>query len=72
MGTAMLTIMAAFAQLERDTMIERTRPGAGGEIADRQRRGVGLAGQPTGDVDESGRQQLDVEDVGAVAFFGRA
>ncbi|OZE04005.1 invertase [Rhodococcus sp. 05-2255-3B1] len=27
MGRAMLTIMAAFAQLERDTMIERTRAG---------------------------------------------
>ncbi len=27
MGTAMLTIMAAFAQLERDTMIERTCAG---------------------------------------------
>ena len=27
MGTAMLTIMAAFAQLEHDTMIERTRVG---------------------------------------------
>jgi DNA invertase Pin-like site-specific DNA recombinase len=27
MGTAMLTIMAAFAQLERDTIIERTRAG---------------------------------------------
>ena len=27
MGTAMLTIMAAFAQLERDTMIERIRAG---------------------------------------------
>lgn len=27
MGIAMLTIMAAFAQLERDTMIERTRAG---------------------------------------------
>jgi DNA invertase Pin-like site-specific DNA recombinase len=27
MGTAMLMIMAAFAQLERDTMIERTRAG---------------------------------------------
>lgn len=26
MGTAMLTIMAAFAQLEHDTMIERSRP----------------------------------------------
>jgi DNA invertase Pin-like site-specific DNA recombinase len=27
MGKAMLTTMAAFAQLERDTMIERTRAG---------------------------------------------
>ncbi|MGF0312487.1 recombinase family protein [Rhodococcus sp. IEGM1428] len=27
MGKAMLTIMAAFAQLERDTMLERTRAG---------------------------------------------
>ena len=27
MGTALLTIMAAFAQLERDTLIERTRAG---------------------------------------------
>ncbi|QDC17461.1 recombinase family protein (plasmid) [Rhodococcus ruber] len=27
MGRAMLTIMAAFAQLERDTMVERTRAG---------------------------------------------
>lgn len=27
MGTVMLTIMAAFAQLERDTMVERTRAG---------------------------------------------
>jgi DNA invertase Pin-like site-specific DNA recombinase len=27
MGTAMLTIVAAFAQLERDTMIERTKAG---------------------------------------------
>ena len=27
MGKAMLTIMAAFAQLERDTIIERTRAG---------------------------------------------
>ena len=27
MGKAILTIMAAFAQLERDTMVERTRAG---------------------------------------------
>jgi DNA invertase Pin-like site-specific DNA recombinase len=33
MGTAMLTIMAAFAQLERDTMIERTRAGLAADAA---------------------------------------
>ena len=49
----------------------RARPGAGAEVADRQRRGVGLAGQPAGDVDQPARQQLDVEDVGAVAFLVR-
>lgn len=31
--------------------------------------GMGLGGQPTGHVDESGSEQLNVEDVGAVAFF---
>src|SRR6476660_3542676 len=36
MGRAMLTIMAAFAQLERDTMIERTRAG----LADAPRMGA--------------------------------
>ena len=34
MGTAMLTIMAAFAQLERDTMIERTRAGLAAAAAE--------------------------------------
>ena len=33
-GTAILTIMAAFAQLERDTMIERTRAGLAAAAAD--------------------------------------
>ncbi|CNV20660.1 Uncharacterised protein [Mycobacterium tuberculosis] len=47
----------------------RTRSRAGAEVADRQRCGVGLGGQPTGHVDESGSEQLNVEDVGAVAFF---
>ena len=32
--------------------------------------GVGLGGQPAGDVCQSRCQQFDVEDVGAVAFFG--
>ena len=48
----------------------RARPGAGAEVADGQRRGIGLAGQPAGDVDQPASQQLDVEDVGAVAFLG--
>jgi DNA invertase Pin-like site-specific DNA recombinase len=43
MGKAMLTIMAAFAQLERDTMIERTRAGlaaaaANGRLGGRPRK----------------------------------
>jgi DNA invertase Pin-like site-specific DNA recombinase len=38
MGTAMLTIMAAFAQLERDTIVERTRAGLA-EAAKNNRHG---------------------------------
>ena len=39
MGTAMLTIMAAFAQLERDTMIERTRAGLAAAAANGRQGG---------------------------------
>jgi len=39
MGAAMLTIMAAFAQLERDTMIERTRAGLAAAAANGRRGG---------------------------------
>ncbi|MGO4192685.1 recombinase family protein [Arthrobacter sp. YAF17] len=39
MGTAMLTIMAAFAQLERDTMIERTRAGLAAAAANNRQGG---------------------------------
>jgi DNA invertase Pin-like site-specific DNA recombinase len=39
MGTAMLTIMAAFAQLERDTMIERTRAGLAAAALDNRHGG---------------------------------
>jgi DNA invertase Pin-like site-specific DNA recombinase len=38
MGKAMLTIMAAFAQLERDTMIERTRAGLAAAAANGRKR----------------------------------
>ncbi|BBY47639.1 DNA invertase [Mycolicibacterium arabiense] len=39
MGKAMLTIMAAFAELERDTMIERTRAGLAAAAADGRKGG---------------------------------
>ncbi|WP_427136700.1 recombinase family protein [Pseudarthrobacter sp. S9] len=39
MGTAVLTIMAAFAQLERDTMIERTRAGLAAAAANNRHGG---------------------------------
>ena len=39
MGTAMLTVMAAFAQLERDTMIERTRAGLAAAAANGRKGG---------------------------------
>ncbi|OBY29026.1 recombinase family protein [Mycolicibacter kumamotonensis] len=39
MGKAMLTIMAAFAQLERDTMIERTRSGLAAAAANGRKGG---------------------------------
>jgi DNA invertase Pin-like site-specific DNA recombinase len=39
MGTAMLTIMAAFAQLERDTMVERTRAGLAAAAANGRKGG---------------------------------
>jgi DNA invertase Pin-like site-specific DNA recombinase len=39
MGKAMLTIMAAFAQLERDTMIERTRGGLAAAAANGRKGG---------------------------------
>jgi DNA invertase Pin-like site-specific DNA recombinase len=39
MGKAMLTIMAAFAQLERDTMIERTRAGLAAAAANGRQGG---------------------------------
>ena len=39
MGKAMLTIMVAFAQLERDTMIERTRAGLAAAAANGRKCG---------------------------------
>ena len=39
MGKAMRTIMAAFAQLERDAMIERTRAGLAAAAANGRKGG---------------------------------
>ncbi|MHA7275545.1 recombinase family protein [Arthrobacter sp. Hz1] len=39
MGTAMLTIMAAFAQLERDTIVERTHAGLAAAAANNRKGG---------------------------------
>ncbi len=39
MGTAMITVMSAFAQLERDVMIERTRAGLAAAAARGKRGG---------------------------------
>lgn len=41
MGAAMLTIVAAFAQLERDTMVERTKA-----ASLRPRPTIAMAGDP--------------------------
>jgi len=55
MGKAMLTIMAAFAQLERDTMLERTRAGLAAAAANGR-----MGGRPrkVGDSDTAKARQL--------------
>ncbi|KBZ60668.1 hypothetical protein K875_03615 [Mycobacterium [tuberculosis] TKK-01-0051] len=40
MGKAMLTIMSAFTQLERDSMIERTRAGPAAAAANGRKGGT--------------------------------
>jgi DNA invertase Pin-like site-specific DNA recombinase len=46
MGKAMLTIMAAFAQLERNTMIERARAGLSAAAANGRKGGRRCLGSP--------------------------
>ncbi|HNK14527.1 MAG TPA: recombinase family protein [Nitrospira sp.] len=55
MGKAILTIMAAFAQLERDTMVERTRAGLAAAAANGR-----MGGRPRkiGDTDTAKARQL--------------
>lgn len=62
MGKAMLTIMAAFAQLERDTMIERTRAGLAAAAAN-----GGKGGRPrkVDDADAAKARQLRAKGIAA-------
>jgi DNA invertase Pin-like site-specific DNA recombinase len=55
MGKAMLTIMAAFAQLERDTVIERTRAGLAAAAANGRKGG---RPRKVDDVDAAKARQL--------------
>ena len=66
MGTAMLTIMAAFAQLERDTMIERTRAGLAAAAAN-GRKGGREGGRPrkVDDADAAKARQLRAKGITA-------
>ena len=73
MGTAMLTIMAAFGQLERDTMIERTRAGlaaaANGRKGGRPRKVDDAAAAKARQLREKG---ITATDIGKMLGVSRA
>ncbi|WP_039795789.1 recombinase family protein [Nocardia araoensis] len=60
MGKAMLTIMAAFAQLERDTMIERTRAGLAAAAANGRKGG---RPRKMGDVEATKARELRAKNI---------
>ena len=62
MAKAMLTIMAAFAQLERDTMIERTRAGLAAAAAN-----GGKGGRPAKVDDADAAKARQLKDKGITA-----
>ncbi|WP_405159504.1 recombinase family protein [Nocardia sp. NBC_01499] len=62
MGKAMLTIMAAFAQLERDTMIERTRAGLAAAAANGRKGG---RPRKVGDADAEKAKELKAKGINA-------
>ncbi|MFD6102662.1 recombinase family protein [Nocardia salmonicida] len=62
MGKAMLTVMAAFAQLERDTMIERTRAGLAVAAANGRKGG---RPRKVGDVDAAKARDLRAKGITA-------
>ncbi|WP_307000017.1 recombinase family protein [Arthrobacter sp. V1I7] len=61
-GTAMLTIMAAFAQLERDPMIERTRAGLAAAAANNRHGG---RPRKIDDADAAGARELKGKGISA-------
>lgn len=63
MGKAMLTIMAAFAQLERDTMIERTRAGLAAAAANGRKGG---RPRKVDDADAAKARQLKEKGIAAI------
>jgi DNA invertase Pin-like site-specific DNA recombinase len=72
MGKAMLTIMAAFATLERDTMIERTRAGlaaaaANGRKGGRPRKGDAADAAKARQLREKGIAATDIAKMLGVA-----
>jgi DNA invertase Pin-like site-specific DNA recombinase len=71
MGQAMLTIMAAFAQLERDTIIERTRAGLKAAAANNRHGGR----PPKGDVTKVRKLKaagLTVPEIAEASHLSRA
>ncbi|RJO72175.1 recombinase family protein [Nocardia panacis] len=62
MGKAMLTVMAAFAQLERDTMVERTRAGLVAAAANGRKGG---RPRKVDDTDAAKARQLKEKGIGA-------
>ena len=67
MGKAMLTIMAAFAQLERDTMIERTRAGLAAAAANGRKGG---RPRKVDDADAAKARQLRQKGIAATENVG--
>ncbi|SDL41095.1 recombinase family protein [Arthrobacter sp. ok362] len=74
MGTAMLTIMAAFAQLERDTMIERTRAGLTAAAANNRHGGRPrkVDDAAAARVRELKRKGISASDIGKMLGVSRA
>lgn len=73
-GTAILTIMAAFAQLERDTMIERTKAGLAAAAANNRHGGRPrkVDGAAAARARELKRKGISASDMGKMLGISRA